>query len=496
MPGIGENEIWNLNPYKNHELGVLSTFIVPDTNICAPGIIVEGPESSGKTFTVIKYANYLRKKFDVKWMQIKCDYCMTRRRVLRKVLEFMEEILEVDPDYTEYRRRIHSSRQMSHCENLSNFTYVLKHTFGSALENKVKEVRSQTVLFVLDRVDRMLISEQIGELCGALTRLHEQDDLFQGICFVFVVNRADYLNLSTMSIPTIQFTSYNIEQINNIIGKKFVSDEWLEAVYRDLDSAKISKKQLQIFIRSFVEYIVKTYGSYFGHNMDMIIPALRRLWPAFYEPIKARGSIKPRVNDVLTTFMRKRRLLQTEYGLVTKIADENGIKVGDMFISRELQSPTKANENKKTRYDLPLRTKYIVVASFLASFTDPKYDMVNFSKNRELRSNRRVRYKRRKTNTSNETMGTKLMSPKPFSLERMLAILRSVATEFDVGQELADDVQLQNDISTLTSLKMLIKMGAHDTIGGATKWRTNMEWSAVQQIANDVGFKIENYLQY
>ena len=181
---------------------------------------------------------------------------------------------------------------------------------------------------------------------------------------------------------------------------------------------------------------------------------------------------------------------------MTKIADENGIKVGDKFISRELQSPTKAKENNKMRYDLPLRTKYIVVASFLASFTDPKYDMVNFSKNRELRSNRRVRYKRRKTNTSNETMGTKLMSPKPFSLERMLAILRSVATEFDVGQELADDVQLQNDISTLTSLKMLIKMGAHDTIGGATKWRTNMEWSAVQQIANDVGFKIENYLQY
>lgn len=491
MPGSRASDIWKLNLYKKHELELLSTYIVPDTTICAPGIIVEGPNSSGKTFTIVKYANYLRKTADVKWMQIKCDYCMTRRRVLRKILEFMEEILEVDPDCTEYRRRIHSSRQMSHCENLSNFIYVLKHTFGSALASKVKEVGSQTVLFVLDRADRMLISEQVGELCGALTRLHEQDDLFQSICFAFVVNRADYLNLSTMSIPTVQFAGYTTEQINSIIGDEFVSEEWLQVVHKDLNSKRISEKQLRTFIRSFVEYIVKTYGSYFGHNIEVIVPALRRLWPEFYEPVKARGSIKPRVNDVLTTFMRKRRLLQTEYGPVTKMTDGSGINEEAELVN----SPVKVTEKRAAQYELPLRTKYIVVASFLASFTDPKYDMVNFSKNREIRSSRRVRYKRRKTQNPNETMGTRLMSPRPFSLERMLAILRSVATEFDVRQELADDVQLQSDISTLTSLKMLIKMGAHDTIGGATKWRTNMEWSAVQQIAKDVGFKIENYLQ-
>ncbi|VEU22643.1 DEKNAAC103616 [Brettanomyces naardenensis] len=111
-------------------------------------------------------------------------------------------------------------------------------------------------------------------------------------------------------------------------------------------------------------------------------------------------------------------------------------------------------------------------------------------------SAKRVRYKKRKINGKNQDLATRLMSPQPFTLERMLAILHAICDEFDQREEISNDVGLMNEIATLTSLKTLVKLSGNDTIGGGSKWRSNVEWTVVKKFAGDVGFRIENYLSY
>lgn len=427
--------------YREKEYELLSMYSRAEV----PALILEGSSFSGKSYTVGKFVE------GCDHLVVECDYLMTRRRVLQRVLRYMYERLDVD--------RAKFSRFESHCENPSNFVYSLKRILSKADPEQAKAT------FVFDRIDRMPATEQPGDLCAALSRIHEQIPQSQ-LSFLFTVNRADQLDLVTRSIPTVRFSPYNENQIKEILAGSI-----------SVPDSEIDESELSQFIRSYVGYLVDTYGTYFGTNMQLMVPVLRRLWPVFYEPVKQLGCVKSHVNDVLTTFLKNKALLQTDAGLVTELKETD----------RQLDG-TQTNDTEG--YDLTNRTKHVMVAAYLASYTDSKYDMLHYSRNREVRSSRKVRSRKRRQ----PKRDVRLLAPQAFTLERMLAILWSIYEEFDVRDGLEDDVELMNEVATLTSLKTLTKLSANDTIGGGTKWRTNIQWDVVKRFADDLGFEIENYL--
>ncbi|QPG73769.1 hypothetical protein FOA43_001083 [Brettanomyces nanus] len=478
-------EICSVNKFKSRELTLISSFIAEDWRTNSPCLVVEGPNSSGKTYTVRKYCDYLKEKNDIDYVMIECDYCLTRRRVLQMILRYMYRAVGVDES--------RMNRVANRSENLSNFVYSMKRVISNGDGKKRKRLTTQPTIFILDRLDKMAAGEQPEEICTALARLHEQSILFAGFSFIFIVNRADHMDISTMSLPTVEFEHYSCDEIKMIIVESFVKQQWIEKTVKKLNSSRIGETQLKHFVKSYVEYMVDTYGSYFGRNIEMVVPVLKKIWPVFYEPVKRRGSIKPRVNDVLTSFMKNKKLLQTEMGLVNRL-EETDRSIIEEEKKRKYEELVATDDNSRGHYDLSNRTKYLIIASYLASFTEIKYDMANYSRNREMRSNRRIRFHRKKR-YEGKTLSSRLMSPQPFTLERMLAILRAIYKEFDQKVALNNDVELMNEMATLTNLKTLIKLSGNDTIGGGTKWRSNVQWTVVKKFANDLGFKIENYLQ-
>ena len=51
-------------------------------------------------------------------------------------------------------------------------------------------------------------------------------------------------------------------------------------------------------------------------------------------------------------------------------------------------------------------------------------------------------------------------------------------------------------IATLASLRLLVRMGggSADVLDGQTRWRINVGWEFVREVARSVRFDVENYL--
>ena len=80
-----------------------------------------------------------------------------------------------------------------------------------------------------------------------------------------------------------------------------------------------------------------------------------------------------------------------------------------------------SESQKKVYFDLPYYTKFLLIASFLASFNPAKFDMRFFSRSREDKVIKRQVNSRKKDNVRQQLQG-----PKIFHLERMLGIFYNI----------------------------------------------------------------------
>lgn len=86
----------------------------------------------------------------------------------------------------------------------------------------------------------------------------------------------------------------------------------------------------------------------------------------------------------------------------------------------------------------------------------------------------------------------KLLGPQAFVLERLLAIFHAI-----LPHPVASTVDVMTQIATLASLRLLIRTSsaaAGDVLDAQAKWRVNVGWDYVQNVARSVRFDVENYL--
>lgn len=530
-----ENTIYlkKLCKYKEKEISLLSCLIQPQIELMMPAVLIEGTPSSGKTHTLINYLEILNRDHQIDYINIECDFCFTQREILRKIHKSL--MVNFNLAFTSAEKEIITF------DGLPTFPNSLKqiNKYYKKINNKMNY---KPMIIVLDRIDKLPRYENPGELIRCLSKLHEQStDELSNFCFIAVVTRCDFLDIGTSSIPTIKFNSYKLDEFKNIIHLKYNTEFWAivdiwkkkyenekeneedlddneydenepnnekSSIMRFNQKLEISTAEKSIFFKQFIDMIMNTYSSYVGLSLDVVTPILRRIWPIFIDPIIKKGKIIKGVTDAFTTFMKNKRMLGKEIAVVTKLENSDisllDIKRED-FNDRKNEKNNKVNsknnedDDKKGHYDLSVKTKYLVIAAFLASYNERKYDIQFFSKsNQYSKTNSIIKHRQKKIKTSDKGEGKlrrDMSAALPFSLERLLAILNAIWAENIGDDELLDDVELMSEIATLSSLKTLIKMKNGDTIGGQTKWKCNVHWNVVKKFASDVGFAIENHLQ-
>lgn len=84
-----------------------------------------------------------------------------------------------------------------------------------------------------------------------------------------------------------------------------------------------------------------------------------------------------------------------------------------------------------------------------------------------------------------------MLSPSPFPLDRMLAILHAI-----IPHDFPQSADLMTQIATLASLRLLVRAGGvgADIIDASSKWKINCGWEFVATLGRGIGFEIRDYL--
>uniref|UniRef100_A0AAY4DTS1 Origin recognition complex subunit 5 n=1 Tax=Denticeps clupeoides TaxID=299321 RepID=A0AAY4DTS1_9TELE len=131
--------------------------------------------------------------------------------------------------------------------------------------------------------------------------------------------------------------------------------------------------------------------------------------------------------------------------------------------------------------ELPYYSKFLLIAAYLASYNPARTDRRFFLKHHGKL--KKTNFMKKHEKTSNHLLG-----PKPFPLDRLLAIFYSV-----VDNRVAPTASVFSQISSLVTLQLLTQVG-HDDQLDAPKYKCAVSLDFIQAIARTLSFDIVRYL--
>jgi origin recognition complex subunit 5 len=138
---------------------------------------------------------------------------------------------------------------------------------------------------------------------------------------------------------------------------------------------------------------------------------------------------------------------------------------------------------KPNRIELPRLTRFLIIASYLASYNPSKLDVRFFTKGSESR------HKVSKKAIHNGTKKRQqLLGPRSFGLERMLAIFYSIV--HDNVRTFAD---IHSQIANCISLKLILKISNKNNLD-VVSMKSNVSFGLVKELGRSVDFDITQYL--
>uniref|UniRef100_A0A8C5A798 Origin recognition complex subunit 5 n=1 Tax=Gadus morhua TaxID=8049 RepID=A0A8C5A798_GADMO len=131
--------------------------------------------------------------------------------------------------------------------------------------------------------------------------------------------------------------------------------------------------------------------------------------------------------------------------------------------------------------ELPYYSKFLLIAAYLASYNPARTDRRFFLKHHG--KIKKTNFLKKHEKTSNHLLG-----PKPFPLDRLLAIFYSV-----VDSRVAPSASVFSQISSLVTLQLLTQLG-HDDQLDAPKYKCAVALDFIRAISRTVNFDIVKYL--
>ncbi|KAI9836193.1 MAG: hypothetical protein M1819_001530 [Sarea resinae] len=417
-------------------------------------IVLYGLEATGKS----AITSSIIQAYNTTSVTIKCLECITGRHLLEKTLASCVEAIEADTGKTVDRE------SYGKCENISALAVHLQHL----LEDRGK------FILVLDGIDRQ--REAPPTLLPALARLGET---IPNLTIILIVTypRARFLHIT--GSPHIHFPPYTRDESISILTTRprsifEDSPPSPSSNYTDQEAAEDSAWVWTRFCGVVWDSLAK------GAARDIVSfrAVADKLWQPFVAPIvdETYGT-----RDFSKLLVAKRGLFQGEGVLINSVVPKESVGEGIKKAST------------RNTHDLPYYSKYLLCAAYLASYNPARVDPVFFMKSTEK--------KRRKKGggtaaasggraAKHRKIQRRLLGPQAFVLERMLAIFHAI-----VPHLFTSTADLLTQIATLASLRLLVRTSATaDVLEPATKWRVNVGWEYIHQLARSVKFEIEDHL--
>ncbi|RCI12274.1 hypothetical protein L249_0008 [Ophiocordyceps polyrhachis-furcata BCC 54312] len=441
-------------PGREQQTRALACLVHPDAAPCH-NLVLHGTEATGKSAVAQQLLSSLASQDDgLAYAMVNADQCVSGRHLFETIVGAVAAAL----DRHDYDR----------CETLAQLAVALTTMVGDAAKESGGQGRWRFVL-VLDAIDRQ--RDAPPTLVPALARLPE---ILPCLSCIFIVTAPPTGLVRTQATAHLHFPPYTKSEFVRILTLKpppppvaGASAEETTALWTRFCAA-VHDALVQPACRSLVSFRRGCLA----------------LWPRFVAPVvSGTHSVK----DFSKLLVAARPHFQDESLL------------NPSLVSSKNNNPVTLAAADMVGL-LPLAARLLLLCAYLASHNAPRHDLSLFSTYHHGRKRRRGggTVSRGTPRAKHRKIARKLLGARAFVLERMLAIFEAVRVEWSPDGCSVGPAGLDGDVgmalATLTSLRLLVRVGSGDVTDRAGKWRINASWEAVRGIGRSIGVELEDWL--
>ncbi|KAH7117628.1 origin recognition complex subunit 5 C-terminus-domain-containing protein [Dendryphion nanum] len=439
-------------------------------------LVAHGLTATGKSSIVKRYLQLVQIPHTI----ISSRECITGRHLLERTTVACLDALDDDGHHMD-------RRQYARTESLNTLVVHLQEM----LDGKEKFV------LVFDGVDKQ--REPPPTLLPALARFGES---IPNLSIIFITTLPLSTQLHKPGVPHMHFPAYDRSSLVKILNasppKIFLTPPTPEN-FPDYTPDVAAEDDAWLWNR-FLGVVWDSLSKHTGRDLVSFRNTSLRLWREFVAPI-VDSTFGTR--DFARLLINRRHLFQLEDAVLDRIiSTENpfpsiSTSNGTLIAPPTPSAKTAALAKRKTiQHDLPYYTTHLLIAAYLASYNPSRTDPTYFMSHMDKRKNKR------RVHTNGAGIATKskhrrisrhLLTPSPFSAERLLAIFRALVVDGPVPQ--VADVYTQ--IATLTSMRLLVRVGgagSADLLDAGARWRVNFGFEWVRGLGRVVDIEVGEFL--
>ncbi|XP_059843169.1 origin recognition complex subunit 5 [Hypanus sabinus] len=401
-----------------------------------PSIFVYGHTATGKTYVI----QTLLKTLKFPHVIVNCVECFSSRMLFEQILNQLQGSWLSENECTSYLR----------CNTLNEFVLLYKQVV------REQNLLNQTVYIVLDKAEQL--REMDANLLPGFLRFQELAETNVTVLLISEIVWEKFRpNTGCFEPLTLHFPDYNKDDLLKILSH----DHPLEF------SAEFYTCYINILLGVF--YTVCRDLKELQH-----LAALN--FPRFCEPV-IKGDVKEEDTRRLWRNIEPhlKKAMQTVY--LREISSSQW---------ERLQQEGEDSKHLKGlsahgHVELPYYSKFLLIAAYLSSYNPARTDKRFFMKHHG--KIKKSSFLKKHEKTSNHLLG-----PKPFPLDRLLAIFYSI-----VDSRVTPSANIFSQITTLVALQLLTLVGHDDQLDGP-KYKCTASLDFIRAIARTVNFDIVRYL--
>lgn len=445
-----EDELNMLFPERENQIRELYNIIGTPEERYGSSIFIHGGPSTGKS----SITKTMMKKLNIRHAFLNVTECYTSKILFESILNKLSDH-KIDPSI---------GQPYAKCDNMMDFLLYLQQIH--------EDLGLSGSFIVLDNAEKLRTME--FNILPAFLRLREVSELSISVIFITELPFEKFYGKQGLEEPIkIYFPQYNKDELLNILAgdvhhaKQMVLTKYDELL--DFD---------QEFYRNYVNVFLSVFYRVCRDLSELRYMA-RINFLKYCEPIMNKETS---INDSMALFRKAAPTLKSSLEvLYLRIVDDRT----PSEVEKQSIGLVLSKENVARTLELPFYAKYLLIAAFLASYNPAKDDKRFFVKfhGKKMKTKKDIKSKSKISEQLNTQLG-----PKPFSLDRLLAIFYAILDE-----NIGFNNHLLVQLSSLVELQLLTSLSDSYVLDGH-KYKCNVNFDFIQTISKMVGFSIRKYL--
>lgn len=429
MPTDQVDSISKSLPCRVQQIELLSALLGPKSSPAIPSLFIYGHTATGKSATL----KLLVPRLGHQLLCINCIECYSSRLLFETILI-----------------QLRNGKAAERCDNMNDFIHLLRLGASERFPN------GECIYILLENSERLRDFD--AAVLPGLLRLQELSGANVGVILESEIVWEKFRFGTGFREPYIlHFSDYT-------------KDELLELMCLDLPDVC----PLEAY-KSFLSLLLDIFY-HVCHNLNELRYLASVSFRKYAEPVED-GSAKWEDTVKLWRHIEPhlKKSLQTVY-----LREISGVQW------EKIQKSSEASQNvvARSHIELPVYSKFLLIAAYLASYNPVKSDKRFFSKTAgKIGRKSHGALKKNHTRTTNQILG-----PKVFPLDRLLAIFYCI-----VDDRVAPSASIFSQISSLVTLGLLSQMSNVDSLE-SPKYKCIVSLDFIKSVSRSVNFEVVRYI--